>query len=150
MNDSIAVEKQRLRENYEKGTTCACCNQFVKLYRRKLTSSQMRGLIKLYRLHMEEPAYYHYTLLGPLHVAADFAKLKLFGLIKPGENLDSTKKAAGTWIITSKGVQFVLCRIKIPEAVFIYNQKPYRFSENLINIKEAIKNKFDYDELMNG
>lgn len=151
MNDSILVEKERLRQSYkDKGTICACCNQFVKLYKRKLTSSQMRGLINLYRLHRDQPAYYHYTKLGPLHVAADFAKLKLFGLIEAGENSDSKKKAAGTWQITEKGIKFVLCQIKIPEAVYVYNQAPYGFSSRAIDIKEAIKNKFDYAELMNG
>ena len=110
----------------------------------------MIGLINLYKLNAKAEGYYHVEKLGGFRTICDLPKLKHFGLIEKGENLDKTKKTAGTWKITRLGIDFVLEKTPIPAAVFLYLDTVRRKSSTEIYIRQAIKKKFDYDELMNG
>lgn len=145
---TIAEERTRLKNNIHKGTKCKCCGQMVKLYTRKLYSSQMKGLINLYKKYMNKPDYYHISTFEIVAGGGDFAKMEFFGLIEAQTNTDSTKRTSGMWKPTQKGIDFVNGRISVPEAVMIYNQSFVGFTENHIYIKDAIGNKFNYEELM--
>lgn len=65
-------------------------------------------------------------------------------------NDDPKKKASGFWRITDKGKQFADGIIKVQSRILVYNNTFQGFSDKseLIGIKEALGNKFDYSELM--
>ena len=110
----------------------------------------MIGLINLFKLNALSPGFYHVEKLGGFRTICDFPKLKHFGLIVKGENSDKAKKTSGTWKITQLGIDFVLENKSIPAAVYLYLDTVHKKSEKKIYIRQAIKKKFDYEELMRG
>jgi hypothetical protein len=153
---SIEAEKKRLRSEFEKGTTCKCCGQTVKLYKRKLNSSMAYGLIIIYKIHQSigfDKAVKMNREVAKLKIPSsniEYAKLSHWGLIEEQES-DSTKKnKSGYWKITKRGIDFVINGTSIPKYVFIYNGKTQGRSDETVLISESLGDKFDYKELMSA
>ena len=156
-NDSTITEgKEYLRQNWEKGTKCPCCNQFVKLYRRKLNSGMSYGLIQIYKIGMEINFKDNWMKvadelvkrqLNPANL--DYSKLHYWGLLeqKPNED-DKTKRDSGYWKITERGKKFIRNEIKLQKYVYIYNGKIQDFDGDMVGIKDCLGNNFNYVELM--
>jgi len=154
---SLARAREILFDGYEDGSRCLLCNQYVKLYKRKLTSAMAYALILLDKKNRREPNRwvhmedYLKSLPGiPSSIRGDFAKLRFWGLIvqQQGEREDKSDRV-GMYKITEKGIDFVHNRIKVSKQVFIYNNDVKGFSPGEINIRESLGQKFRYDELMN-
>ena len=143
---TITEAKQYLRSNFKTGAECPCCGKYVKAYKRKLNSGIARALILMYRLGAYNGKY--------IHVQNEFAKLKLrattmdyayaekWKLIDDGNDI-------GTWTLTQRGVTFVLGQTFLPDHCLVYNGNVYSWSDDLIDIKDALTKSFDYKELMN-
>jgi hypothetical protein len=159
---SLEDAKRWLRERFNKGATCPCCQQFVKLYRRPLNKSMAYVLLLIdcyYRGdHVEEwlhvPSYIAEMAADkPRRAAAirgDWAKMKLWGLIeeKPGTRDDGSPRV-GYYRMTDLGRRFARREVKVPAHVYIYNGEPLRrmVSEE-ISIDDALGTDFNYDEIM--
>lgn len=150
--ETLIDAKKYLRDNWEKGTDCPCCGQLVKLYSRPMHYTMGAMLIRLYRLSQKDSGYHHVK-----DIAAgisdtgtnDFSKLKYWGLIEqmpkdPKEN----KRTSGYWRITQRGVQFVLGQRTEHERVLIFNKKNLGLTGDQIDIKQALGERFNYNELM--
>jgi hypothetical protein len=154
MGEPTTIEegKALLRENFEEGIECPCCGQRVKRYARNLYSTQAYCLIRLYRItELEGEDFYHWRKLienvgGSL--GEDFPKLRFWGLIREADTRTLDRNASGYWKITQKGKDFVLGIISVPKKVYIFNNKFRGFSDDTITIQQALKDKFDYRELM--
>ncbi len=91
---------------------------------------------------------------GGKHLSArtaggDSAKLAYWRLIETleGEREDGSTRI-GYHRITDKGVAFVEGRIRVPKHVFIYDGNHLGFSDETLDIREALGHAFDYGELM--
>lgn len=134
--------------NAGKSVTCPCCDQLVKLYHRSIHPRMARALIQLHRLTIYDNRYYHVAEIGADKLGGDFAKLRYWGLITAMPNTDKSKRASGYWKITPYGTSFVLGQVKISKYRYMYNSRVFGFSEETIDIFEALNDKFDYSELM--
>ena len=149
-NDFKTLEeaKQFIRDNFQEGSSCPCCGQFVKLYKRKLTSGMAKALINLYYASSRSTKrYIHITDLGHLN-GGEFAQLQRWGLIVEQPNEDEEKRTSGMWAITYDGMSFVEKLRTVPSHVYTYNGKTIKFSVKETNIEQALGNKFHYTELM--
>lgn len=155
MNNEITIEqlKELLRENMDKGTICPCCNNYVKMYKRKLTSSMVFCLIH-FKKHVDKNGneFQNFiTILDRLKLTstqrADWQKLVYFKLIT-AETSERGHPRSGYYKLTELGIKFVNHQSVVPEFVKVYNSKTYGYSEKQINISQAINNKFNYLELM--
>src|SRR4029078_7026903 len=130
--------KKWLRGRFGKGASCPCCNQFVKLYKRKLDTSMAYVLLLMecyFRgdqaaewLHV--PSYISEMVAdNPRRAVAirggDWAKMKLWGLIeeKPDLREDGSSRV-GFWKLTPLGKQFAAKQVKVHSHVFVYNGEP--------------------------
>jgi len=150
---SLSEAKKELGTKLKEGTTCPCCGQYAKIYRRKLSSAMACGLIKMYRLHKLD--WFHAedsfkTCTGlPSSIRGDFSKLRHWGLIEKREkNDDPDKKDSGYYHVTQKGADFALGFIKVPSHVLLYNTTCLGLDGNRIEILTALRNKFSYKDLM--
>ena len=128
------------------GTHCPCCGQFAKYYKRKLNSAAAIGLIKLHKL---DGGYHHVSELDVSRSGGSFALLRHWGLIAPKPNDDSGKRCSGYWKITPSGTLFALNIISVPSHIVIYNNRPIWHAGDMIDIEDALGDKFNYEELMN-
>lgn len=157
-SSTVAEVRKYLEENAREGVTCPCCNQFVKVYKRKITSSQCLALINLYKLSAVEDRFYHLTEFrkGVADTGSnDFSKLKFYGFIdkkelSESERLKGAKRASGYYRINDLGKRFVECKSTVKEYMFIFDDHFKGFAGKEISIIEALNNKFNYKELMNS
>lgn len=151
---TIEEAKQHLRKNWEKGTECPCCGQFVKRYKRKLNSSMAEGLIVMYKSHKEtsDHEWIHVTSFDlNAFRGGDWAKVRYWDLAteKPHEG-DTSKRTSGWWKLTIKGFLFVEKKLTLPKYILLYNDKFLDFEGKNINIEESLGYKFNYQELMHS
>jgi hypothetical protein len=136
------------------GVYCPCCHQYVKLYRRKLNASMAMALLYIYLEHFktaEDWIHVEELLIKRIFKSShDWALMRFWKLIEQDEAAEEHKKTNGKWRITDRGMAFVNdTRVRIPKSILICNNKFEGFSEDDTNIREALGEEFDYEELMN-
>jgi hypothetical protein len=134
-----------------KGTTCPCCGQFVKVYRRSITSTMAAQLIRVWK-KFGESQWFHITDEAIGYGHGDFAKLRYWGLLEgmDHEKGDEGKRTSGYWRVTEKGGHYAARRIRLPEYCIVYNGEKMGFDGKQIDIAESLGKKFNYRELMNA
>ena len=137
------------------GTTCPCCGRYVKLYKRKLTSSMVKALILIYKYFKLNPESWLHVenYLKDQKISAavrgDFPKLRYWGLLeKQIDKRDDGSGRVGYYKITQKGIDFVKGKVEVPRFAYIYNQKVEQFDKEQTDVKKALGDKFDYEELI--
>lgn len=152
---NIDEARDYLRKHWEDGCKCPACGQHVQLYDYKLFATSAYALILLYRLGKNSSdKYFHISEYAESNQskarAPHFAELRFWGLIEKAPNNDPAKKSSGYWAITDKGKQFVEGELQVQSRILVYNNKFQGYSKKseLITIKQALNNRFDYSELM--
>jgi len=128
------------------GAICPCCSQLAKVYKRKLNSNMARTLIIGYRT--VQMAWFHApTTVGD---RGELAKLRYWGLVEEEQTLRGDGGRAGWWRVTPKGQQFILGQIELPAHALVYDGALLRLDESdgYISIRDALGEKFSYQELM--
>lgn len=154
--NTVDEVKAYLSKNARNGVECPCCHQLVKAYERKLNQGMVLFLIALFRMTQEgtRSVFHAEEILervGTYTKSRDYSVLKHWGLIEEVEvQTDSSKRKAGYWQLTTAGSQFVRGIIPVASHVKIYNNKFYGVTGKFIKIREALGEKFNYDELMNA
>jgi hypothetical protein len=150
-------ELEDLRDRFWKGAWgegdwCPVCDRWGKVHKRKLNKGMVRCLIYLYqqwRKGVNE--YIHVPSEAPRHVlnSAEIGKLQHWGLAEnmPNED-DPTKKHTGYWMILSKGIAFLEGRVKVPSHVYIFDNTPLEFTQEMVDPSWCLGEPFDYRELM--
>ena len=158
--NTLQEAKDYLKANWEKGTDCPCCGQFVKLYKRRLNAGACRALIFMYRLERDRQVDEEWD--GWIHVQQDFAKYfrvnansmdysqaQWWELIESKPNVDDpTKKDSGYWKLTPRGKLFVQNKLEVMSHAYLYNNKRLGFTGNKITVETGLGKKFNYQELM--
>lgn len=149
---TIEEGKEYLRKNWEVGTTCPCCSQVVKLNTYKMSFGHAKVMIEMYKLHRQGKEWVHVnTEIKPQ--GRQFSEAKHWYLMEAMPNDNPQKHTSGYWRLTSSGERFVLGQITVQKAVKVFNDKRYRQyedNETMVDIRGALKNRFNYDELMVG
>jgi hypothetical protein len=132
---TIDDARKILKDGYIDGVKCPCCEQWVKLYKRKITSSAAATLIDLY--HQDNDA--HISRLEHHDGGGDFAKLVFWGLIKDKR---------GLWRITNLGIDFVRRKATVQKFAMVLNGAVLGFEGPQVDIIHCLGSKFDYNELI--
>lgn len=142
-----------LRTQADAGTTCPCCTQFVKVYKRSLPSASARVMLALWRNNGGHSFVYLPDLLdtlkGTAHQGGYGTLSQHWGLIesRPGIRDDGSTRV-GWWKLTELGVRFVTERATVPRYADIYNGRCLRRHGPPWSIRQALGTRFNYDELM--
>lgn len=151
---TLEEAKAWLRERFDNGAVCPCCNQYVKLYKRKLNSFMAYALILIDRYfrqaEAEEWLHVPSYLIEQNAPDRECAKLRYWGLIEecPADRPDGSPHA-GFYKITELGKSFVNRKVRVPRYIYLYNKEPVkRKDDDTIDIYEALGEKFSYNELM--
>lgn len=148
----VEMHKTEKLEDLKEGGLCPHCHQFVKRYKRKINSGMAITLINIYKFNKENKDFFHvedYGTKNNIKISHDFSLLRFWNLIEKcnGEKDDGNKNI-GFYKITPRGIDFVEKKINVKKSVFLFNDKFLGFSDEEINIKDALGSKFNYDELM--
>ena len=78
----------------------------------------------------------------------EYSKLKHWGLIEEANGKLDDGNSNGFWRITPRGREFVM-GLRIPRYIYLYDGKLLEVSEGeTIDIRTALGDKFNYEELM--
>lgn len=138
----------------EEGSSCPCCNQLVKVYRRKLNSNMCIFLKSLAKQVNENilnggVGYVHYSECE--FSGRDYNQLAHWGLIDALYCDKTKKRTSGMWTITQYGEDFLSGKVKVRKYILCYNGKTKIDDESeLISFEQALGSSFDYKELMKG
>lgn len=149
---SLGTVRSILREKWDEGLTCPCCQQHVQRYSRPITSAMAAGLILFYYQQIRNPEtqwihaeeFFKEKRGLPSSIRGDFSKLRFWGLIQAND------ESEGYYRVTDKGMDFVKLSAKVESHVMLYNNKSYGFKGHYVDIQWCLKKKFDYIKLLNG
>jgi hypothetical protein len=140
--------KAWLRAKADEGTTCPLCEQTVKVYRRKITSTMARSLIEMYRAAGKDWAHLPTVISSQ---RADEGKLAYWGLLEEEKVRRPDGGRAGYWRVTDLGELFIQGNLAVPKYARVYNGRCLSLvTTEKVTIKDALGTKFDYAELMAG
>jgi hypothetical protein len=115
------------------------------------------GLCHVFEYFREHPGeeWVHaeglFVKVGLSSLRGDFAKLRYWGFIEMlDERREDGSSNNGHWKMLGRGIEFVRGQISVPSHVYLYDGHALGFDGDQITIRDALKNKFDYDSLMKG
>jgi hypothetical protein len=142
---TLREARERLMNERDKGTTCPCCGQYAKVYRRSITSGTAWLLVQMFDKAMFD--WYYVPSLGAQ--GGDLLKTRFWGLIEESEDVrDDGSGRAGWWRITDLGGQFVRGLTTVPKYALIYNNHCLGLEGPNVSIEDI--RPFNYDDLMRG
>lgn len=159
---TLEEARHELLSKLLKGAHCPCCGQYAKIYCRTLDSTMIRILNSIYDHYIDYgPGWVHVPSLladdprlsGKVKAATNGIPCKLvaWGLLEHKiRSRGDRESAAGMYRITTRGIQFLQLRVKVPLHVYSYNKKWLGFGGPLVTAKEASKEKFDYEKTVRG
>lgn len=141
---TLAQAKEWLLERIESGAECPCCTQFAKVYKRKIHRAMARDLILMWRY-----AGRNWFRLPDVAPNGDNAKFQHWGLIEPGSGVrEDGSDRTGWWRFTDAGEYWVLGWTTVPKFARLYDGRSLGLIGDRVSIRDALGDKFDYDELM--
>lgn len=138
------------KPDYDKGFVCEHCGGFCKRYTRSFNANMAMALILLYKSGMKEFVKVEDFLIKKGHKrCGDFSYLIHYEFLEKqkGDRKDGSPRN-GFYKITDRGIKFVELKLTAPEKFMILNNKLEGFVGDNVNIKQVLKTKFDYNELM--
>lgn len=152
LDEAREVLKSELRAKLDKGAHCDVCNQYVRMYKKRLSSTAVLMMIRLFRLEQDTQEQYHHLndLMRGFSISGcgDFATSRFWGLVEEMPNDDPKKKASGMWALTDSGRKFVTKQVRVKSHAKTYNAKCYGLVGDYMDVEEALREKFNYQELM--
>jgi hypothetical protein len=150
-NMTLEQAKYTLQQNLAQGMECPCCQRFTKRYRRKLNNGMARSLIAIHRWFCQSGHQGHKWLhvveeMGLTAHHEEYSKLRYWDLLEQDVREDG--KPTGLWRITEKGYLFLENRLTVEKYVYLVNAELVGMNGPQVSIKDALGEKFDYEELM--
>jgi hypothetical protein len=126
--DRLSVAQTWVEDNRDDGVHCPCCGQFAKTYRRKFNSGLAYAMVQIARAYPVGVAF----LTKDVTQVHDPGMARHWGLLK---RVPDTR----AWKLTQTGMEF---------AVIYDNQLLELDDSEWVDIRQALGDKFDYEELM--
>jgi hypothetical protein len=147
---SASEAKSYVRDNVHDGVRCPCCEQYAKVYRRKLNSNMGRFLISLIQRSdvSVNDGWVHYSQCKFRGRDYSYLDVSYFDLASQRPNDDTGKRSSGFWRPTRRGVNFANNNLAVPKYIHVYNGSLLDFSPDLVNIVTCLGSDFSYEELM--
>jgi len=137
-----------LETKLEDGARCPCCQQYAKVYRRSLNSGMAASLIWLCREFMFGQVQVAGAYVDIGKAPAYVLRSREWGKLAHWKLAETKPNTSGMWRPTKEGGMFVRGTLEVPKHVYLYDNKVLGFSQDRIGIVDALRNKFDYRELM--
>lgn len=154
MNDDVprgdwTIDETRdwLWVRIEDGAVCPVCEQFAKIYYRKINSTMTLALRTLYRFTQGGNFTQASKLPGDTHEMSQFL---WWEMVEDEKRIREDGWRAGYYRIAKKGVDWLHERISVPEFARIYDARLLELMGDPYWLADAVKNPFNFRKLMEG
>jgi len=128
--------------------TCPCCGHTARIWRKRINSQAAADLVSLVAKY--KGVALHIDTFTTLPKDRNFSQLVLWDLIEPQINTDTKRRASGKWSPTDKGIGFALNELSVQKYVLTRENRIIGTGGGMINIHDALGQKFNYGELLKG
>ena len=144
----FALEQARrwVIEHLDDGVVCPCCGQLARRQRRKVTSSMVYMLGKMYQTAGTD--YVHLHSLRDPRSSMDTTVMKYWGLIAEDDRRREDGGRGGYWRVTHFGERFLQGKATISKYAWVFNDAVHRYEGPNVNIHDCNRERFRFDELM--
>jgi len=146
----LADIRRQVQAGAEAGCRCPACDRLVKSYRRAMNADMARFLILLCREYLANPPGTFVDIRTISVRGGDYAKLTHWGLVEQAHNDDPAKRSSGLWRPTPRGLAFAQGTATEPGHVVLLDNQVQGFTEDRVNIWEALGTHFDFEALWKG
>ena len=135
---------------------CPTCGQLIQTYHRSITAAMAVALLILHRKGngkwMHLPTLKMSVSNVKLRAAlggGDVAKLRFWNLLEllDGERPDGSSRV-GYYRITPSGESFCMDMLRVPKYADVLHNEVLQMHGDMIGIRDALRQKFDYAELL--
>lgn len=147
--ESPTLEQARaaVRQGRDDGIVCPCCDQLVKVYRRKI-NAQM-AMAAAWMAKRGDGDYIDMTAAPPEILRnREYSRMALWMLVEAEPGRKSNGSRRGRWRLTDLGRKFVSGEARVPQSLYVLNGKVVDASRETIAISEV--DGFSLDEVWNG
>ena len=146
---TLEEAREFVKENRAEGVACPCCDKLVVEYKRSCHAEAAAFLVQLVGRYNRKPRWYHTKdiLRAKGKNSTDAAYLVHWGLMERKDAEDDGRRG-GMYRPTDKGIAFAMGLTKVPRYAILYNNKVLRWSENMVDIRQALAKRFNYHELL--
>lgn len=150
LGDHVPLGQARdwLRARLDKGDHCPLCGQYAKKYNRHINAGMARSLILMWRAGGTDTFVYVPDVCGGKH--REEGKLAYWGLVEELPEKREDGGRAGWWRVTESGERFVRGTLALPYTAVVYDKRVLAYKDRLVTIRDCLKQRFDYFELMEG
>lgn len=158
---SLVDARAHVERIADDGGNCPCCGQRVQVYRRTINAGMARALIAMWaevrrQCGIIDPSIEQLAStwidVRTINVrGGDYAKLAYWGIIESTEVDGAHEKRSGWWRVTPTGAAFVLGRVRVPSAVYVYDGRVLDERDvDSVSINDVVASRFSIDELLGG
>ena len=146
--DTLAQARADLRSRLDDGSTCPCCGQYSRRYKRKLTKPMVAWLAWLVK-SWRRRSHGWVDVRESTVRGGDYGKLVYWGLIEQRPHDDGSKRTSGMWRPTDRGIAFMDGALSVPSHVYVYGGTAEGFTESSVTVDDVV-GAFNYAEMMGG
>lgn len=148
----LSAAQERLVARLRAGAVspCECCGQKVGIYKRSITSTMARWLMRLVHRYEQTQGWVHLDDLKKMEGGGDYAKLQSWGLLEHRVNTDTNKTQSGYWKPTTQAIEFAHGRLALPMPAWMYNGQVLGYEPKLKTIEECLGKKFSMLDVWSG
>jgi hypothetical protein len=143
---TLAQARAELMTARTEGAHCPCCDQFAKIYRRRINKTMARSLIALYKAGGNREPVHSPSVLGQNR--GEEARLSYWGLIVEAEGLRDDGGRRGWWQVTRRGELFLAGALTVPAYALVYNGVCLELAGDPVTFGDCLGVKFSLRDLM--
>lgn len=145
-SDEMTMREVRIlmRQYIRDGIPCPLCLQFAKVYKRTINSGMAVSLLTMWKAATTDWQHVPTTVGGK---SREEGKLAYWGLVQPKLN-EHREHERGWWRVTPAGVAWLAGRSTLPRYAMVYNGDVLSLKGANVSLRQALGNRFSYDELM--
>jgi hypothetical protein len=132
------------------GGYCPCCDRWGKIYRRPLNASMARALVWLVNAQHRGDGWVHVPSSAPMWLlrTQQLPALWMWNLVVGYREKKSKLTTSGLWQPTRLGMLFASDQASVKRYVYVYNNEVLETDGEEISIRDALGDKYNYDEIM--
>ena len=148
-----------VESHIDKGIKCPACSVESRRYRVRMNKVYVHTLTLLAAIAGDKGDYEGWFKVGQRELGKELAhdlnhlkysKLRYWGLIEKRTHGHNRQSLAGYWRVTPTGYAFLAGKIRVPAWVKELRAKPVALSAETVDVHQATKGHFDFDEEVLG
>jgi hypothetical protein len=146
LTTTLREARERVMTERTEGIHCPCCDQYARIYKRRINKTMVRSLVALYRAGGVREYVHSPTVLGKDR--GEEARLSYWNLITEDDGRREDGGRRGWWKVTRVGELFLDSAITVPKYALVYNGECLQITGDPVDVSDCLGAKFSLRDLL--